>query len=117
MTPHQLIPIAEPRPDPRQLRQIDTRDDRVELGRLLARLSPGRKVEYLRRLLRRARTTMRLTPGRDVLELAAQARTCDAANERLTMHCVLDTCHVVNHYSVDLAAVLADLVAMARGKE
>jgi hypothetical protein len=98
--------------------QIDNRDDRREIHRLLAQLSPDMRVRFLAACCRGARfhgkglLAPRLRP--ETWQRAAWARTDSAQDECLTLECFFDLVHLANNFSLDLGSVLARLEQLAR---
>lgn len=96
---------------------LDSLDDRREIHRLLARLSPARRLAFLRDCCRRARLPGHRDftgPSRKTVELAELARRDDSADRRLTLDVWFDLWHLATHYAFDLDDALARLVALCR---
>lgn len=100
-----------------QILDYDTRDDRREVYRLLARLHPDARVAFVEGCCRRAALPGSATrPGvaRRTRALARQACLDDSADERLTLELFFDLWNLSVSYAFDLDAALARLVAAAR---
>lgn len=101
--------------------QLDTLDDRKEIYTLLARLSPARRLAWLRWCCRRAVVPNSAThpgPARKTVELAELARRDSSADERLTLDVFFDFWNLTGlNYELDPQLALNRLVEMARGGE
>lgn len=120
--PHHDIPLPRPKPkaNPGQIKAIDTRDDRLEIATLLKHLPPMRRIEFLRWVCSQATLPgSNIHPGVNpsTVKLAERARSCDQANESLTMEIILDITHMGIDYALDFQKCLTHLVSMARNKD
>lgn len=101
-----------------QFLQYDTLDDRREVYCLLARLSPTRRLGYLRWCCSQAvvpNSRTRPGPARKTVELAELARRDSSADTRLTLDIFFDWWNLVGiSYELDPDLALAKLVEMAR---
>jgi hypothetical protein len=97
----------------------DSKDDRREIWRLLARLPPWRRVAFLARCCRAAsigRTDIRPGVGRDTRRLAAMAMRDDGADLPLTNDIYSSLFYLELQYSFDLDVALRWLVESVRNK-
>lgn len=108
------------RANPSQILAYDTRDDRMEILSLLKNLSPAKRLEFFAWACSVAVLpgTVSMHPGvsPDTIQLAKKARSCDRANESLTIDIVQSLTHLWINYSLDVGECLARLVLLARGK-
>lgn len=97
----------------------DTKDDRTEIYRLLARLHPLRRVRFLQGVCDRAvlpGSQVRPRVRRETWELAELARRDDSADQRLRLEVFIDLWNVAAHYRLDIHGVFRRLVdAVKRG--
>lgn len=115
----QLLGSAKPRATPGQIKMVDNRDDRLEIATLIKHLSPARRVDFLRWACSQA-----FLPGSwihpavapSTVKLAEQARSCDRANDALTMDVLMTLTHMGIDYALDLSKCLEHLVLMVRNK-
>lgn len=97
----------------------DNLDDRREIHRLLARLSPAGRVDFLRKACAAATLPAAKThPGvsQKTLALAGLAQRDDSADARLTLDVYMDLWYLSAHYRFDLDRALAQLVQLVRGR-
>ena len=97
---------------------MDNLDDRTEVYRLLSKLSPGRRLAWLRWCCARAVLPNSAThpgPARKTLELADLARLDSSADVRLTLDIYFDFWSLTGlNYELDPNVALTKLVAMVR---
>ena len=92
----------------------------MQIALLLGHLPPLRRLDFFRWACSQAVLpgTYGLHPGvgKLTLDLTAQARHCDRANEQLTIDILTSLTHMWIDYSLDTTARLARLVLMVKGK-
>lgn len=97
---------------------MDNLDDRTEVYRLLSRLSPARRLAWLRWCCARAVLPNSAThpgPARKMVELADLARRDSSADQRLTLDIFYDFWSLTGlNYELDPDVALTKLVAMVR---
>lgn len=101
----------------KQLLYHDNREDRTEIHRLLCRLAPADRLQFLRWACQNAtlpNSAVRPRVSRKTVELAGLARHDDSADRRLSLECFFDLMFLANSYSFDLDQALARLVEMVR---
>ncbi len=114
------IPLSFKPAKPEQIRAYDTRDDRLEIARLLKHLSPIRRVRFFEWVCAGTRLPHTDAPpkvGQSTYDLLQRARSCDRADEALTMDVYLCVIHMAVNYAFDLSRALAYLVLMVRNKD
>lgn len=100
-----------------QYLQTDNLDDRREIYYLLARLSPRRRIAFLRWACQTAVlpcSTVRPRVLQKTEDLARLAERDDSADERLTLEIFFDVWHLCLSYKFDLDNALARLVQIVR---
>lgn len=115
--PGGLAPVKGRQPDPRQLRDYDTRDDRTEVYRLLAMLAPARRVAFLEWACAQSTlpcSLLRPHVDRSTYELAKAARWDDAASDRLNMDVFMSCWLLSTNYDVDLKKIVLGLEQFVR---
>jgi len=108
-------------PQPKQMIQFDNLDDRRELHRLLLRLPPRRKLEFLRWACQQASLTPGCTtkpqPGHETVELARRAMQRpgdETLNERLSLEIFYDVFALASQWEFSLDAAARELERWGR---
>ena len=108
-------------PDFKQVLQFDSPDERREIQRLVGRLSPNRRVEFLQWCCTQARLTPTSSSyprvGKMSYELADKARWDSSANARLNIDIVMSVYSLTAQYEFNLERALLKLVEWVRGRE
>ena len=109
------------KPNRKQIKDIDNRDDRLEICTLLKHLSPDSRLAFFRWVCANSILpgTFGLHPavGPTTIRLTQEARHCDEANGMLTMDIIGSLSHLwVDWGHVQVKACLEELVRRVRGK-
>lgn len=96
---------------------LDTLDDRREIHQLLAKLSPTRRIAFLRWACNQAvlpKSKIRPVVAQKTIDLAALAVRDSSADTRLTLDLYFDLWRLSIAYEFDLDSALTELVAWVR---
>lgn len=99
--------------------ELDDKDSRQEIRRLLEYLPPWRRLAFLKwccqqSVIRHGPEPARPYVRRKTLELAELARTDDSADEGLLYDVFFDLIELSNQFSLDLDLALARLVSIVK---
>lgn len=99
--------------------RLDTLDDRRQIHDLLTRLSPRRRIAFMRWACEQATlpgTTKHPGVSRKTVRLARLAERDGSADARLSLDCYFDVWLLASQYDFDLDMALEKLVEMVRGQ-